>query len=72
MRILFACAGREVVGVRRWALDVQHRSNHGKAASVPANKMARFCYATLREKEPFADGARLNKKLNRQAFAMPA
>ena len=27
---------------------------------------------TLRDKQPFADGVRLNKKLNRQAFVMPA
>ncbi len=47
-------AEREVSGVRRWALDVQHRSNHNKAACALANKMARICYATLRDKEPFA------------------
>ena len=64
-------AVREVVGVRRWAPGVQHRSNHDKAACVLANKMARICYATLRDQKPFADGARFNKKLNRQAFAMP-
>jgi transposase len=66
-------AGREVIGVRRWALDVQHRSNHNKAACALANKMARICYATLRDKEPFAEGTvRLSKKINRQAFVMPA
>jgi hypothetical protein len=30
-------AGREVCGVRRWALDVQARSNHNKAACALAN-----------------------------------
>jgi hypothetical protein len=64
-------AGREVCGVRRWALEVQSRSNHNKAACALANKLARICYATLRDKEPFGDGARLNKKMNHQAFAMP-
>lgn len=65
-------AGREVCGVRRWALDVQGRSNHNKAACALANKLARICYATLRDKEPFAEGAvRLSKKVSRQAFVMP-
>ena len=65
-------AGREVFGVRRWALDVQTRSNHNKAACALANKMARICYATLRDKEPFAEGTvPLNKKISRQAFVMP-
>ena len=50
------CAGREVCGVRRWALDVQNRSNHNKAACALANMMARICYATLRDKAPFAEG----------------
>lgn len=65
-------AGREVCGVRRWALDVQQRSNHNKAACALANKLARICYATLKHKEPFTDRQRLTKKLNRQAFEMPA
>ncbi len=66
-------AGREVCGVRRWALDVQSRSNHNKAACALANKMARICYATLRDKEPFAERTeRLSKKITRQAFVMPA
>jgi transposase len=66
-------AGREVCGVRRWALDVQGRSNHNKAACALANKLARICYATLRDKEPFAEGTvPLAKKINRQAFVMPA
>ena len=64
-------AGRELVGVRRWALDVQSRSNHNKAACALANKMARICYATLRDKQPFDEAAPLAKKLNRQAFVMP-
>lgn len=55
----------------RWALDVQARSNHNKAACALANKLARICYATLRDKEPFGDGQRLSKKINRESFVMP-
>jgi transposase len=66
-------AGREVCGVRRWALEVQARSNHNKAACALANKLARICYATLRDKAPFNEGTvRLGKKLSRESFVMPA
>jgi transposase len=34
--------------------------------------MARICYATLRDKEPFGEGSRLAKKINRESFVMPA
>jgi transposase len=64
-------AGKEVCGVRRWALDVQARGNHNKAACALANKLARICYATLRDKAPFEEAAWLNKKVNRQSFVMP-
>ena len=65
-------AGREVCGVRRWALDVQARGNHNKAACALANKLARICYATLRDKEPFGETSqRLHKKINRESFVMP-
>lgn len=65
-------AGREVCGVRRWALDVQSRTNHNKAACALANKLARICYATLRDKQPFGESERLNRKVNRASFVMPA
>lgn len=65
-------AGREVCGVRRWALDVQGRANHNKAACALANKLARICYATLRDKEPFDESERLNRKISRESFVMPA
>lgn len=65
-------AGKEVCGVRRWALEVQARSNHNKAACALANKLARICYATLRDKEPFCEIQQLNRKVNRQSFGMPA
>ena len=50
---------------------VQARSNHNKAACALANKMARICYATLHDGEPYGAAMRLNKKLDRTAFAMP-
>ena len=64
-------AGREVCGMRRWALDVQGRSNHNKAACALANKLARICYATLRDKKPFGEEQKLGRKINRESFSMP-
>jgi len=64
-------AGREVTGIRAWALAVQQRTNHNKAACALANKLARICYATLRDHAPFCEDARLSKKLNRESFATP-
>ena len=52
-------------------LAVQQRSNHNKATCAMANKLARICYATLRDQEPYG-AARLSRKLERVAFAMPA
>jgi transposase len=65
-------AGKEVCGVRRWALEVQGRTNHNKAACALANKLARICYATLRDKTAFDENSRLDRKINRRAFVMPA
>ena len=66
-------AGRQVCGVRRWALDVQARGNHNKAACALANKLARICYATLRDKEPFDEPTvRLHKRISRESVVMPA
>lgn len=53
-------------------LDMQARSNHKKAARAPANKLARICHATFRDKEPFGEGQRLSKKINSEIFVMPA
>ena len=50
---------------------VQVRGNHSKAACALANKMARICYATLHDGEPYGAATRLNKKFYRTAFAMP-
>lgn len=65
-------AGKEVCGVRRWALEVQGRTNHNKAACALANKLARICYATLRDKTTFDENSRLSRKMRRQTFVMPA
>lgn len=62
--------GRSVDGLRTWAMAVQGRTNHNKAACALANKMARICYATLRDATPYGQPARLAKKLQRESFAI--
>lgn len=64
-------AGKLVDPLRQWALAVQARSNHNKATCALANKLARICHATLRDREPYG-ATRLNKKVARTAFAIPA
>lgn len=64
-------AGRALNPLQQWALAVQARSNHNKAACALANKLARICYATLRDGEPYSV-ERLTKKIQRTAFALPA
>jgi len=64
-------AGKPIDALRQWAVAVQKRSNHNKATCALANKLARICYATLRDQEPYG-AARLSRKLERVAFAMPA
>lgn len=65
--------GQEPGGVRAWALAVQGRTNHNKAACALANKMARICYAVMRDGAPFGQPVvRLSKKISRQAFEMAA
>jgi transposase len=65
-------AGRTCTPLRSWELAVQQGSNHNKAACALANKLARICYATLRDHQRFDEQQPLARKLNRQAFAMPA
>jgi hypothetical protein len=60
-------AGRALDPLRRWALEVQARANHNKAACALANKLARICYPTLRDGEPYGT-ARLTKKMQRGEF----
>ena len=62
-------AGRTIDGIKQWALIVQGRTNHNKAACALANKLARICYATLRDAAPYGQPApRQNRKLQRTAF----
>lgn len=65
-------AGRHLDELRSWALKVQGRTNHNKAACALANKLARICYATLRDGEDYGAEHKLNKKLERTSYAMPA
>jgi transposase len=66
-----ATKGRSPGGIRHWALQLQARSNHNKAACALANKLARICYGVLRDRAPFGQPAtRLGKKLQRQAFGL--
>jgi len=63
--------GQELLGVRQWAIELQSRSNHNKTACALANKMARICYAVLRDQTPFGQPAtRLGKKMQRQSFEL--
>jgi transposase len=65
-------AGRQLDALRRWGLIVQGRTNHNKAACALANKLARICYATLRDGEPYDTAAPLKKKIERVIYPMPA
>jgi len=68
-----AKAGRTLDALRGWALALQARSNHNKATCALANKLARICYATLRDGEPYGQPApRPDKKIARAAFAIAA
>jgi transposase len=66
-----ASQGKPLEGIRAWALDVQRRSNHNKAACALANKLARIAFACLRDHAPFGQPVRASKKTDRQSFAMP-
>lgn len=46
-------AGKTLDGLRSWALAVQARANHNKAACAVADKLARIGYASLRDGEPY-------------------
>ncbi len=64
-------AGKTGDPLRQWALAVQGRSNHNKATCALANKLARICYATLRDAQPYGQPApRRNQKIERSAFAL--
>ena len=65
-------ASRQIDGLKDWALKVQGRTNHNKAACALANKLARICYAVLKHHEPYGTLTRReeNKKMNRTAYAV--
>lgn len=65
-------AGKPVEGLRAWALAVQARTNHNKATCALANKLARICYACLRDHAPYGQPVRMNKKIERQSFELPS
>lgn len=66
-------AGKQIDGLRQWALDVQGRANHNKAACALANKLARICYATLRDGQLYGEPLRRpEKKITRTSFALAA
>jgi transposase len=57
--------------LRSWALAVQARTHRNKAVCALANKMARICFATLRDAEPY-HGLQVARKLRRSSYAIPA
>ena len=63
---------RPLDGLRAWALAVQGRTNHNKAACALANKLARICFAVLRDASPYGQPSprAFNKKSSRSAFAV--
>jgi transposase len=65
-------AGRSVDALRQWALALQQRTNHNKATCALANKLARICYACLRDGTPYGQVRRLEKKIARSAYPIPA
>ena len=62
-------ARRSSDALRTSALAVQGRTNHNKTAYALVNKMARICYATRSDGEPYGQSGRLNRKLN--AWPLP-
>ncbi len=63
--------GRPLDPLRTWALGVQARNHRNKAVCALANKLARICYATLRDATPY-NGIKTARKLRRRAFAIAA
>ena len=46
-------AGKTLDGLRTWACALSGRVHHNKAACAVANKLARICYAVLRDAVPY-------------------
>ncbi len=58
-------AGRHLDELRSWALKVQGRTNHNKAACSLAHKRARICYATLRDGEEKSSRSALKQEIRK-------
>jgi transposase len=56
--------------LRTWALAVQARTHRNKATCALANKLARICYATLRDAEPY-HGLQVARKTRRSSYPLP-
>jgi len=48
---------------------VQERTHHNKASCALANKLARICYAVLRDHAPYGEHCARARKLDRASFA---
>ena len=55
--------------LRTWAVAVQARTHRNKAVCALANKLARICYATLRDRESY-HGIQTARKLRRTSYAL--
>jgi transposase len=67
-----AAAGKPLDALRAWAVQLQQRTNHNKAACALANKLARICYACLRDHASYGQPTRVNSKTTRQTFGFDA
>ncbi|KAB2924708.1 MAG: IS110 family transposase [Dechloromonas sp.] len=66
-------SGKALDGLRTWVTEIQARTHHNKAACALANKLARVCYAVLRDHTPYGTPQpRQEKKLTRTAFVIAA
>lgn len=64
-------AGRSLDDLRFWALSTQGRTHHNKAACALANKLARICFAQLRDAAEYGK-ARLARKIACATYVLPA
>jgi len=61
-------ARRALDALRTWAITVQDRTHHNKATCALANKLARICYAVLRDHTPYGSTSPAPRKLERASF----
>jgi transposase len=71
--VIYAAATKAKTGqpldrLRSWALSLEARSNRNKAVCALANKLARLCYAILRDREPYA-AVKLTHKLAQVTYS---